>query len=149
MVRRGPEHGGGGNGRCGLFLTFSKTFAAHALSTSFDKFETTKKRRCRCVIGDTDKESRFAVTEMAEPPDTALRRNVRAMRPHIDGGVSDLFRTGALAVRAMNTELSTRSIDMTQGVQPRMLNRLAAPGTAGSWNFPEQTAYASKAPGTS
>ena len=63
-----------------------------------------------------------------EPRDTDLRRNVRAMRPHMDGGVSDLFRSGALAVRTMNIMLTTPSIDTTQGVQPRMLNRLAAPG---------------------
>ena len=91
----------------------------------------------------------MATTPSPEPIGTGVRRSVHAMRPHIDGGVSDLFRTGALAVRAMNTELSTHSIDTTQGVQPRMLNRLAAPGTAGSWNFLERTAYASKAPGAS
>ena len=44
----------------------------------------------------------MATTPSAEPPDTSVRRSVRAIRPHIDGSVGDLCRTGALAVRANN-----------------------------------------------
>ena len=71
------------------------------------------------------------------------------MRPHTDGSVNDLFRSGTLAVRAMNMELTTPLMDTTQGVQPRVLNPLAAPGTALSRNFPAGTPSASMAPGAS
>ena len=131
---------GGGNGRrVDAFRLFSFENFRMLFSTTFGG------RHWPSLAFSRD----MSMTDMAEPRGSEVRRNVRAMRPHIDGGVSDLFRSGALAVRAMNTELTTRSIDTTQGVQPRMLNRLAAPGTAVSRKFPERTPYASMPPGTS
>ena len=44
--------------------------------------------------------SLMATTPSPEPIGTGVRRSVHAMRPHIDGGLGDLFRSGALAARA-------------------------------------------------
>ena len=69
------------------------------------------------VMGD-----RPIATTSPELHATDIRRNVRAIRPHMDGGLNDLFRAGALDVCATNTEISTPSFDTTQGMQARLLN---------------------------
>ena len=46
-----------------------------------------------------------------EPPRTVVRRAVHARRPNLDGSLSSLFRSGALAARAHEEGCSTSFLD--------------------------------------